>query len=93
MSGKKKPRREIFACPHCGADVPVGARSCRECGSDAATGWLDEQEIDYQGVDLPDGYRDAAQSDFITAKRPAWIVVVALLLVGLLLVLLLRLGG
>ncbi|MBZ0154410.1 MAG: zinc-ribbon domain-containing protein [Planctomycetes bacterium] len=93
MSAKKKPRREIFECPHCGADVSLGARSCRECGSDATTGWLDEQEIDYTGVDLPDGYRDPAQSDFVAAKRPLWVVVVALLLVGLLLVWLLRLGG
>src|SRR5687767_13412138 len=26
-------------CPHCGADVPPGARACRECGSDERTGW------------------------------------------------------
>lgn len=30
-----------FECPHCGADVPVGARSCPVCGSDEETGWSD----------------------------------------------------
>lgn len=84
MSARRKPRREIFECPHCGADVPVGARACRECGSDASTGWLDEAEIEYQGVDLPDGYREPTTGDFVTAKRAQWIVVVAVLLVVLL---------
>jgi len=30
-----------FECPHCGAMVPVRAKACRECGSDAGTGWQD----------------------------------------------------
>ncbi len=29
MKNKMKPKRELFACPNCGADVPVGARACR----------------------------------------------------------------
>ena len=28
-------------CPHCDAELPARARSCKECGSDAATGWAD----------------------------------------------------
>ncbi len=51
---RRAPRREWFACPHCGADVAIGAKVCRECGSDAATGWLDGEEIDYASVELPD---------------------------------------
>jgi hypothetical protein len=35
---------ESFICPHCGADVPVGAAACPECGSDHETGWSDEAE-------------------------------------------------
>jgi hypothetical protein len=35
-------QRKFFDCPHCGASVPVGAKACRECGSDAETGWSDE---------------------------------------------------
>jgi hypothetical protein len=48
--------RKTFECPNCGADVPVGKKGCRECGSDASTGWMDSEEIDYQSVDIPDGY-------------------------------------
>lgn len=58
MKKRSKPRRELFACPHCGADVAVGSKACRECGSDASTGWQDEEAIGYASVDLPDGYRD-----------------------------------
>jgi hypothetical protein len=79
MSGSSVP------CPHCGADVRQGARVCRECGSDAATGWLDEAEIDYQRVDLPSGYRDDAPGDDLApARLPAWAVVTAWLLAILL---------
>ncbi|MBM4061925.1 MAG: hypothetical protein FJ265_12640 [Planctomycetes bacterium] len=88
MKGRGKPRREIFACPHCGADVPVGSRSCKECGSDASTGWQDQEEIDYQGLDLPQGYsRDedhparGGTGGFLPERRPLWFVVAAILLV------------
>jgi hypothetical protein len=30
---------EYFSCPICGADVPIKARACPECGSDEQTGW------------------------------------------------------
>ena len=58
---KKGPRRALpatFACPHCGAEVKAGAAVCRECGSDAGTGWQSSEEIDYQSLDLPEGYAD-----------------------------------
>jgi hypothetical protein len=51
-----KAPRETFECPNCGADVYVGAKVCRECGSDASTGWRSSEEIDYQSIDIPDGY-------------------------------------
>lgn len=79
----KKPRREIFECPHCGADVPIGSKVCRECGSDASTGWQDGEEIDYQSLDLPDGY--AAGDDHpggpVSERRKLWIAITALVLV------------
>ena len=49
-------KREYFECPNCGADVRVGAKVCRECGSDASTGWQSSEEIDYQSIEIPDGY-------------------------------------
>lgn len=35
---------ETFVCPHCGADVPVGAPACPICGSDEETGWSDRAD-------------------------------------------------
>lgn len=43
-----------FDCPHCGAPVRRGARVCRECGSDAGTGWGPDAETG--GLDAPSGY-------------------------------------
>ncbi len=77
---KTKLTRELFACPHCGADVVVGSRVCRECGSDASTGWQDEAEIESTSVDLPDGYRDPDRPHdrLPSSKPPTWVVVTAL---------------
>lgn len=41
-----------FECPQCGAVVRGGRTSCRECGSDARTGWNTAEEVDYQAVEL-----------------------------------------
>lgn len=30
---------QYFTCPNCGADVPIKAKACPECGSDQETGW------------------------------------------------------
>ena len=49
MKGSKEPD---FVCPHCGADVPGGSKSCPECGSDDQTGWSEDTYLD--GVSLPD---------------------------------------
>ena len=76
---RKKPPREIFECPNCGADVLVGSKACRECGSDAATGWQSAEEIDYQGLELPEGYAlDKEHPGVVVAKRrPWWVLAVA----------------
>ncbi|MHC4078786.1 MAG: hypothetical protein ACYST0_10160 [Planctomycetota bacterium] len=46
--------RDLVGCPECGAEFPAGRLACPECGSDAETGWKDEEEVQYQSVDLPD---------------------------------------
>ena len=81
---RAKPAREFFECPNCGADVVVGSKSCRECGSDATTGWQSSDEIDYQGIDLPEGYAvDPEHPGHVVAKkRSPLVVVVALVLVA-----------
>jgi len=48
------PGRDLASCPECGAQFPAGRLACPECGSDAETGWKDEEEVQYQSVDLPD---------------------------------------
>jgi len=75
----------MFDCPHCGEPVRVGARGCRECGSDIETGWQNEEEIDYQSLDLPQGYsRDAEHPGAAAGSRGSSIgyVVVTLVLVA-----------
>ncbi len=42
---------DYFICPNCGAEVPIKALSCPECGSDDQTGW--SEDTLYDGMDLP----------------------------------------
>jgi predicted nucleic acid-binding Zn ribbon protein len=81
--------RSPASCPVCGAAVPAGAKSCRECGADERTGW-DEEQTRYDGLDLPD---DAFDDDTPRRQSPKrrhgpnglslfwWIVGVLLLVV------------
>jgi hypothetical protein len=69
----------------------VGAKVCRECGSDAGTGWQREDDIDYAKVDIPDGYGGDVDSNAIASKpRPWWWIAIAVLLAALLLLVTLR---
>jgi predicted nucleic acid-binding Zn ribbon protein len=47
-------------CPVCGAPVPAGARSCKECGSCEQTGWGDDTQAD--ALDLPEPEETAERS-------------------------------
>jgi hypothetical protein len=78
-----RPPRESFECPNCGAQVPGGARSCPECGSDDETGW--SEDTMYDGLDLPDpGYGEEAPAR--PRSRIPWaligVVLAVLALVG-----------
>jgi len=42
---------DYFDCPNCGAEVPIKAKSCPDCGSDEKTGW--SEDTMYDGLDLP----------------------------------------
>ena len=81
---KAKPVREFFECPNCGADVPVGAKSCKECGSDDTTGWQSNDEIEYQGAELPEGYAVDPEHPvaIVQQRRSPWVVVIAVVLVA-----------
>jgi len=47
-------RSNVAICPECGAEFRAGRLACPECGSDAETGWKDEEEVQYQSVELPE---------------------------------------
>lgn len=75
MARNKEIPRDWFVCPHCGADVLRGAKSCKECGSDAETGWAPEAkrwdaEIESGGFD----YDEYITREFPEhpGKRPPW---------------------
>ena len=64
-------------CPHCGAEVPLDAKACPECGSDERTGWSEEAR--YDNLNLPDedfDYDDFVQREFegkrITPRGIHW---------------------
>jgi uncharacterized membrane protein YvbJ len=55
MAAARRRTQPTFPCPHCGDDVPEGARACPHCGSDENTGW--SPDTMYDDLDLPDeGY-------------------------------------
>lgn len=88
MARRTRPKREFFECPHCGADVAVGAKACKECGSDSTAGWQSEEEVEYQSLDLPEGYatREDHPGGPLPTQRSPWFWIVVGVLVVLLLV-------
>lgn len=76
----RKPKKTDF-CPECGAVFPHGRLACPECGSDAETGWKNEEEIQYQSVEIPDGWPPEAP----TGRGIPWMMIAAVLaLIGML---------
>lgn len=48
--------RGEFICPNCGAEVPVSAKACPECGSDEKTGWSGSTIYDGTGIEDPEEF-------------------------------------
>ena len=68
---KSKRKEDFFVCPHCGADVPMSAAACRECGSDNETGWSEDAQVWEAGI--PAGYGgddDFDYDEFIERDLP-----------------------
>lgn len=59
---------DYFICPHCEAEVPLGAAACPECGSDEKTGW--SENTVYDGLLLYDDEdeEDPQTSPSITSR-------------------------
>jgi ribosomal protein L32 len=68
-------------CPNCGATFRRGRLACPECGSDAATGWKSEADIDYESVEIPDFYEEPAPPR--RARRITFVVAACLALVAM----------
>ena len=77
-------------CPNCGAELPLGARACPECGSDETTGW--SEQAGAERLDLPDesfDYDEYTKREFGTNSPVPrglhwfWWVVAVLLLAGI----------
>lgn len=68
-----------FPCPNCGEDVKRGALACRECGSDAQTGW--SEDTLYDDLDLPASDEEWVWPPTQPPRRvPAWAVIVVVVL-------------
>ena len=83
MARRPRKVRRTFPCPHCGAEVYVDARVCKACGSDAETGWQDENEITYQSLDIPDGWGPEAEKSAGGGAGSRWWVPVVAIVVAL----------
>ena len=46
MARRRGKDDDYFLCPNCGAEVPVGAKFCRECGASDDSGWGEEESQD-----------------------------------------------
>ena len=89
-------QKDYFVCPHCGANVPAGAMSCRDCGADDETGWSEnagewednvpssghgsDDELDYDEFIA----RELPNQAPVSGRRRVWTVVVAIVILAFL---------
>jgi hypothetical protein len=75
MAKRRGKGGEFFICPCCGAEVPVGAKFCRECGASDESGWRDEASEDDQaspgyGPDDDFDYEEFVRREFPDQSPP-----------------------
>jgi hypothetical protein len=51
---------DYFICPNCGAEVPMKALACPECGSDDRTGW--SEDTLYDGIEESSEFEEAYEA-------------------------------
>jgi len=62
MSRTKRNNDDYFICPSCGAEVPVNAEFCRECGASDELGW--DEDGHWCDDELPTGYATDSEFDY-----------------------------
>jgi hypothetical protein len=70
MARRRGKAGEYFNCPCCGAEVPVGAKFCRECGASDESGWGEDESQDEESST---GYRpddDFDYDEFVSREFP-----------------------
>jgi uncharacterized membrane protein YvbJ len=72
-----------FACPNCGADVPINAKACPECGSDDETGWSEEANYVHLLPDRGDVTMPSPKRKYLMAAIALGLVVCILIVQGL----------
>lgn len=87
---ERRPAPPPAECANCGTAIPRTARACPECGADERTGWRENADTLYDGLDLPEeAFEDEGTPSDAHRKKPAarvngvawywWCVGVALL--------------
>lgn len=67
---------DYFNCPNCGAEVPIKALACPECGSDEKTGW--SEDTMYDGLDLPEFEERRRKSSTSVFQNKYFLYIVAI---------------
>lgn len=74
-------------CPNCGESLSRNAKFCRECGSDAKTGWRSSEDVEHASVELPEqgDYEEFLRREGLqkpgVQKGRRWIFLVGLILI------------
>lgn len=68
---------DFFICPNCGAEVPLKALACSECGSDKNTGW--SEDTMYDDLDLPEHEETTTRASASIFHNKYFLFVVAIL--------------
>jgi hypothetical protein len=75
---------DYFICPNCGAEVPMRARSCPECGSDENTGWSEDTLYDGLGLEFFDEPEPPKETSLFTNRRFLFVIALVALIAFLL---------
>ncbi len=68
---------DYFICPNCGAEVPLKALACPECGSDENTGW--SEDTMYDELDLPEAVESKTKTKTSLFQNKYFLYIVAIL--------------